>query len=476
MFNRRLFLGGIAALPTVFRPMSGFAQSAPRRLTMPPLLDATATGRFRLEARRGTTDFTGAGAGETWGFNQSYLGPTLRLATGQTTEAEIVNALSEAITVHWHGLVVPGEADGGPHQSIAPNETWAPALQLTQPVTTAWYHSHIHGETARHVQKGLAGVLHVVDGQDSDRGLPGDYGIDDLTLVLQDRRFDRRGRIDYSLAMPDRMMGFLGDTMVVNGQVGAEAVVPRGMVRLRLVNGSNARIYPLSFADGREMHLIATDGGLLDRPIALNRLTIAPGERYEVLVDFSNGQGSTLVSGTNPNMMMGRMRGGGGAFTVLPFHVDTSLRARIAQLPDDLGGSRPSGPTAAEVTRRFSLDMPMGMMMRRGGDMFAINGQAFDMDRMNLAVQLGATERWQVSAARMMHPFHIHGVTFQVLAENGVPPKAWNTGWKDTVLVDGTVDILVRFTQPASPATPFMYHCHILEHEDGGMMGQFTVK
>ena len=182
---------------------------------------------------------------------------------------------------------------------------------------------------------------------DDERGLPSAYGIDDLTLVLQDRRFDRRGRMDYSLSMPDQMMGFLGDTMLINGQVSATAMVPRGIVRLRLLNGSNARIYTLSMSDDRAMHLVATDTGLLDKSIELNELTLSPGERYEVLVDFGGGKDASLISqqSTNMGMMGGGMMGGrrtaGPPFEILPFKVDTALNARIAALPQDLGGSRP---------------------------------------------------------------------------------------------------------------------------------------
>ena len=475
MLDRRHVLAGLSSLPFAARPLATFAQAAPKRLAMPPLLDATQSGRFSLDAQRGQTDFIGAGGGETWGFNQAYLGPTLRLATGQATGARVRNGLPEDISVHWHGLLIPGEVDGGPHQAIAPGATWSPEIPLTQPAATAWYHSHVHGATGRQVQMGLAGVLQIADGQDDARGLPSGYGVDDLTLVIQDRRFDRGGRIDYSTTTVDRMSGFLGDTLVLNGQVGAEAVVPPGLVRLRLLNGSNARIYPLSFADGRDMHLIATDSGYLDRPVALGSLTIAPGERCEILVDFSSGKDARLISAGNPGQMMGR--GGGNDFSVLPFRVDATQKPRITQIPTDLGGSRPDGDASTATTRQFTLDIPMGMgmMSRRAGTQLSINGDAFDMNRINFALQRGTQERWRISAGMMMHPFHIHGVSFQILSQNGRTPTAQDTGWKDTVLVNGSAELLVRFDQPATPSSPFMYHCHILEHEDGGMMGQFAV-
>lgn len=477
--RRRTFLSTAAASATALSlPSLVLGQSAVAQLAYPPLLDATTTGRVQLQAQQGKTKFSGGFGAKTWGFNQDFLGPTLRMATGQTTAVEVTNTVDEAISVHWHGLLIPGDVDGGPHQPIAPGETWSVELPVTQPTATAWYHSHIHGATATQVLKGLAGVLQISDGEDEARGLPASYGIDDLTLVLQDRRFTRRGEIDLSSSMHERMAGYIGDTILVNGQIGATAVVPRGLVRLRLVNGSNSRIFTLGLSDGRSMHLIATDNGLLDQPIQLSNLQIAPGERYEVLVDFSDAAAVTLISGHNPNAgMMGSERPEPGSFPVLPFAVDPALPTAITRLPTDLGGSRPKGDAANALWRRLSLDMPMGMGMMFGsaGSRFSINDASFDMETVNFNVVKGAVERWTVSAPMMMHPFHIHGVTFQVLSENGRAPQPQNTGWKDTILVHGSADLLIRFDQPAAAKTPFMYHCHILEHEDGGMMGQFTV-
>ncbi|WP_246534447.1 multicopper oxidase domain-containing protein [Aliiroseovarius lamellibrachiae] len=446
-------------------------------------MDATKSGAFALNAQHGRVNFLGQSESQTWGFNQPFLGPTLRVATSAEARADVTNRLDEQISVHWHGLVIPGDVDGGPHQTIAPGENWSPVLPIDQPAATVWYHTHTHGETARQVYNGLAGVLQLSDGLDDDRGLPSTYGVDDLTLVLQDRRFDQRGRMDYNLSMPDRMMGFMGDTMLVNGQVGATAVVPKGIVRLRLLNGSNARIYTLMMSDDRPLQLVGTDTGLLDRPITLQDLTLAPGERYELLVDFGDGGSVSLLSGQNTNMgmmgggMMGGRQPSGPPFEVLPFEVDPTVVARITTLPDDLGGSRPDMDPVGAHKRNVTLDMAMGpgMMMRGKGNRFSISGQAFDMSRIDMSVARGEMERWTISADMMMHPFHVHGVAFQVLSENGRPPKAQNTGWKDTILINGQADILMKFDRPASESLPYMFHCHILEHEDGGMMGQFAV-
>lgn len=476
--NRRTCLAGMAAAGVAFSlPGSASAQTSSQRLSMPPLLDATKSRRFSLRAQAGETNFLNRSASNTFGFNQAYLGPVIRVTHGET-EATVENALNRPVSTHWHGLLIPGEVDGGPHQPVLAGETWRVTLPIMQPSATAWYHSHIHEQTAEQVHAGLAGVLQITDGRDDERGLPSTYGTDDLTLVVQDRRFDRRGRMTYSRGMHESMVGFLGDTVVVNGQIGSVAVVPAGIVRLRLLNGSNARVYRFSMASGRELHMVATDAGLLPAPLALKDITLAPGERIEILVDFSGTDADSLLSASvsNTPMMGGMMGGGGGSFDVQKFEVDPGLIPRIATLPTGIGEALPDLDPTGAVQRQFTLDMGMGggMMGRRGGG-FSINGQPFDMSHINVAAKRGQTELWQVSAPMMMHPFHVHGTRFQVLSENGQPSAAQNRGWKDTVLIDGQAELLMRFDQPAPNHAPYMYHCHILEHEDAGMMGQFSV-
>lgn len=457
-------------------------------LKMPSVIDAT-NGRLNLTAMQGTSRFLGDTDSRTIGFNQTYLGPVVQLANGPL-DVNVQNDLAMPITAHWHGLMVPGEHDGGPHSEILPGRQWRPDMQINQMPNTAFFHTHVHGRTAQDVYMGLAGVIHVKDGRDDERGLPATYGVDDLTLVLQDRRFDASGRMIYGPSMMDRMHGFLGDTMLVNGQIGAVAAVPKGIARLRLVNASNARIFTLSAHDDRPLHLMATDGGYLPSPTALQSLRLSPGERAEILVDFSSGDTMTLISDGDPNSgpggMMGRFRGLvdtfiDRSFPVVPFVVDERVPVRISELPDQLDADLPDLDGQEVRTRQFTLDMGMGGMMgggMMGGGMmggFAINGQPFDMTRINLSAERGTTERWIVSTAMLTHPFHIHGAFFQVITENGRKPRPESAGWKDTVVVDGETELLVRFNHSADRQNPYMYHCHILEHEDGGMMGQFTV-
>lgn len=493
--NRRNFLLGTGALVAAGSAYAwatnpnDFSVDMSQRvaLKMPPLLDTSASGKLDLTAQEGETSFFENAASKTIGFNQNYLGPTIRMRNGPLS-AKVSNQLQTPVTVHWHGLLVPGEHDGGPHLPIAFGNSWQPDMQIQQNPATAFYHTHIHGRTASDVYAGLAGIIHVDDGRDDDRGIPNSYGVDDLTLLIQDRRFTDSGRLNYDLSMMDAMHGFIADTVLVNGQANTRAVVPKGIVRLRLINGSNARIYTLSADDNRPLHLIATDGGFLQEPKPIEKLRLSPGERAELLVDFGNGESMTMLSSADPNSgpggMMGRVRGMldyvvDRSFVVLPFIVDDRMPAKFNALPDRLNGDEPDLEGEDIVaTRQISLDMNTGPSGMMGGGMMSnmgINGRSFDMSRMDLGVGLGTVEKWVVSTSMLAHPFHVHGVAFQVLNENSDEPKPESTGWKDTVVVDRATELLVKFNMPASRDHPFMYHCHILEHEDRGMMGQFTV-
>jgi FtsP/CotA-like multicopper oxidase with cupredoxin domain len=348
----------------------------------------------------------------------------------------------------------------------------------------------------------------VADEADQALGLPSAYGVDDIPLILQDKLFDG-GRLIYPRHPMVIMHGLRGDTILVNGTWNAVARVPRGLVRLRLVNGSNARVYDLSFADNRSFHWIASDAGLLAQPVERRRLWLAPGQRAELLVDFSDGRAVALRTGPDPVSgmgmmgMMGMMGGGpefldGGA-DVVRFAPQGNSPAATARLPDRLVERERLDPANASRRRRLVLTMGHGMMghggmgmgmgggmgmghgmghgmgMGNGGGMmgmFGIDGRPYAMERIDQTVRLGDTEIWEVWGDMMPHPFHIHGVHFEVLSRAGNRPGQGDQGLQDTVLVQGPVELLVRFTQPATGA-PFMYHCHTLEHEDGGMMGQY---
>ena len=487
MLTRRRFFA-LAALPGMtILTRSGRPSEAAELVTplpIPPLLDAKANGgSLSLIVGQGVHAYRTGQPVPSAGYSRPVLGPAVRLTRSETATITVENKMTVATTVHWHGLVIPGAVDGGPHNTIAPGGRWTARLSIDQPEATAWFHPHPHGETAKQVYSGLAGILIVEDGSGERIGLPRRYGVDDLPLVLQDRVFDRNGEPVYRPSPMDVMAGFRGDTFIVNGVVAPVARVPAGLVRLRFVNGANARFFDLSFSDRRSFHVIASDGGYLSAPVATERLLIAPGERYEVLVDFSNGATTTLETGTDGNVpMMGMMGGAATGGRIMRFDVDPGLAVAVTDLPKKLVDVPPLDRSRIAGQRQFVLnDMMMGggmmgggMMGGRGGPVMAINGQPFDMRRVDVAARRGTVELWEIGSQMMGHPFHVHGTQFQIVSMNGREPPPHMRGWKDTVIVAREAQILVPLTQTASREHPFMFHCHILEHEDAGMMGQYT--
>jgi FtsP/CotA-like multicopper oxidase with cupredoxin domain len=338
-------------------------------------------------------------------------------------------------------------------------------------------------------------MMIVSDGADRDLGLPATYGVDDLPIMLQDKRFGRNGELVYAPTMMDIMHGFQGDTLLVNGAIGPVANVPAGIVRLRLLNAANARNFDLRFADRRPFFVIAGDDGYLPEPAEVTNLVIAPAERYEILVDFADGRTIDLVTAPDPHhgagpRMMKQMaparRSTGETELLLRFKPGYELKASVTRLPRQLATLASPDVKSAVAWRTFELNpMGMGMMGMRGmggqrggpSHMMGINGRSFAMDRIDVTAKLGTSEIWEIVSAAMPmpHPFHVHGASFRILSKNGRQPVAHESGWKDVVLVDEHAEILVRFDHPAPPTMPFMYHCHVLEHEDHGMMGQFAV-
>jgi FtsP/CotA-like multicopper oxidase with cupredoxin domain len=480
-FTRRTLLGAAAFAGAPALLLRASAQET-RALPVPPLIDARSAREIRLTAQEGNTEFMPGVATRTAGYNGSFLGPTIRVHSGTDVPFVVRSELSEPTTVHWHGVLIPSEVDGGPHNELAPGGEWKPVLPIRQPAATAWYHAHPHMRTGPQVWAGLAGMMIVTDSNEQALGLPSRYGVDDLPLILQDRLFDREGRMVYPRNHMAMMHGAHGNVLLVNGAREPRADVPAGWVRLRLLNGANARNFGLAFEDQRPFHWIASDGGLLREPVRLTRLLLAPAQRAEVLVDLSDGRPATLVN-----------HAGNGIRPLV--HLVPSGRGEARPLPAQLARWNTPAHDAGTRRRRMTLTMGMdGMGMGMGGGMrgmpgmggaqgmagmHGIDGRSFDMARVDHQVRLGDVEIWQVSSQPTMmmdipHPFHIHGVHFEVLSRDGRPPRVEDQGLRDTVLVDSPVELLVQFTQPA-PRMPFMYHCHILEHEDMGMMGQFTV-
>jgi FtsP/CotA-like multicopper oxidase with cupredoxin domain len=238
-----------------------------RPLAIPPLAPSHNDGQgrrvFDLTAQAGRRQFLPGVTTPTWGINGDYLGPTLRARRGEQVAIDLHNRLDETTTMHWHGMHLPAIADGGPHQTIAPGQTWTPSWRIDQPAATLWYHPHPHGQTERHITRGLAGMFILDDEQEAALDLPRQYGVDDIPVIVQDRRFRDDGRF---VEGEHRATGLLGDTLLVNGTVGPYLQVTTERVRLRLLNASTARIYAFGLDDDRRFAVIASDGGLLPAP------------------------------------------------------------------------------------------------------------------------------------------------------------------------------------------------------------------
>ncbi len=530
-----------SALP-IWSKMAVAAENYPA-LAIPPLLEPDAQGNIQIAIKQGTSAFVPGKKTTTWGYNGDLLGPALSLKNGQNVNINIVNQLPDETTVHWHGLEISGEQDGGPQAIIAPGANRKVNFTISQPESTCWFHPHTHGQTGYQVAMGLAGLVLIKDENSTKHGLPSEWGVDDIPVILQDKRLNDDGQIDYQLDVMSAAVGWFGDLMLTNGAVFPKHIAPKGWIRLRLLNGCNARSLNISTSDGRKMYVVASDGGLLAEPIALSELPILMGERFEVLIDASDGRAFDLV--TLPVGQMG--------MTIAPFNqplpvlrIETTMSGSEGKLPSVLAAI-PAIPSLAGLNRcRFHLMMDMrldmqGMMMLRekygdqamggmgghgammgnmmsgdnqssgqgnmshgnmnhgnmGGGMGnggghcgtgtgdldihnanTINGQVFSMTHPAFNSPINQQEVWVISGRgdMMLHPFHVHGTRFRILKENGKAVEPHRQGWKDIVRVEGQVsEVLVEFKHPATQQHPYMAHCHLLEHEDTGMMMGFTV-
>ncbi|MCP8970608.1 multicopper oxidase family protein [Ectobacillus ponti] len=449
----------IALLVSQFAFRAGAKEQA---LPLPPLLKDQNTSEgitaYTITARTGHTEFIRGKQAETAGYNGAFLGPVLRMKKGDEVTVKVNNQLGEATTVHWHGLEVPGSADGGVYGKIADGTSWQAQFKVDQPAATAWFHPHLMHETGKQVYKGLAGLIYIEDDESTKLAIPRTYGEDDFPLVLQDRMLTEDGQMPYKLTDADIMYGKMGGTQLVNGAVAPTLTIPKGLVRLRVLNGANARIYTIKLSNAQFFWQIASDGGFLPKPVQVKELELSPAERAELLVDAGSLHTGDIFFLQN------------GGDKLMTFKVGKDAKETYG-VPESLVEPERLKPEKAVKRRQFVFG---GM-----GKYVNINGKQMDMNRMDERVGLNTVEIWEISnpsaaGMSMSHPFHAHGVQFQLLSRNGGPPPANETGWKDTIHLrpDERVEAIARFRKPGV----FMYHCHILEHEDAGMMGQFEVK
>ena len=481
--NRREFITRAAAAVTAL--VAGPLRPGGRT----PHLEAATTGYTSLPTSP-TLDGSSAAAGvvsrevwpgrptELWTYGGSYPSPTIRVRRGEIFTLRLDNHLPEPTNIHWHGLLVPSDMDGLPMDLAPPGASLFYAFRVEQRAGTYWYHPHPDMRTGFQVYSGMAGFLIVEDDEERALGLPADEF--DVPILLQDRRLFADRSFRYAPTPMDLMNGYLGDVALANGAPEARLPVAAALYRLRFLNGSNARIFRIAFADRRGFDVIATDGGLLERPRRATSFDLAPGERLEVLADFSRDPvGGSLALTSLPFALAGPMGGMGGPWaqgaemTLLRFDVDRT--GFSGAVPARLAPPRAFDAGRAPRTRRFLLDMGPGMMGMMGRP--TINGRSFDAHRIDERVPAETLEVWEVvNRSTMPHPFHAHGVQFHVLERAGarVLTAPQDLGLKDTVLLwpGETVRLGVRVGQHRGL---FVMHCHNLEHEDTGMMSLFEI-
>lgn len=438
-------------------------QQGSNALFIPPLVESRRGQPIFLMMQTAHWAFNASHTAECDGFNGLYLGPTVKVWNGDDVKLIYSNRLDKSVSMQISGLQVPGALSGGPPREISPQVDWSPVLPIRQPAATCWYHANTPQRAAQQVYRGLAGMWLIEDSNSKQLGIPKHYGVDDIPLIIQDKRLDNFGSPIYEY----NESGFLGDVLLVNGTQRPYFNAARGWIRLRLLNASNARRYNLQLSDNRPFTVIAGDQGLFAAPLTTTQLSLAPGERREVLVDLSDGRDVSITAGSEATIMQ-RIKGIFEPSSVLTSTLVVNLRPTgLLPLVTDSVPSALATPLAAELSsnsRHIRLDeSPVG-----------INGRPWDLRRIDTSVQQGSFESWTVETDQPQS-FSLQGAMFLIKSVNGAPPMIEDRGWKDTVWVDGQVELLVTFPQTSSDHFPFIYGSQTLEMYDQGGAGQLLV-
>ena len=463
--------------------------SAQTQLAIP---DTLVGPNFTLNMHKDSVQFFPVGKkSQTYAFNQyKYLGPTLIFNKGSNVNITVNNQIGDTTTVHWHGLHIAAVNDGSPHTPIMPGASWNPQFTIMDYASTYWYHPHTHKKTAKQAIKGAAGLIIVRDPLEAALALPRRYGVDDYPIIVQCQQYDSNNQ-----AMP---LGMEDSTLLVNGaraNYGHSVYgnFPAQVVRMRILNASGERCFNFGFTGNKQFYQIASDGGLLNTPIASTRVMLAPGERAEILIDLMGMNGQTLYLMSYASEIATGVQGGptmpmpvgsppmdsplnGVNFNILKINVSPQTVNPVLTIPVSLVTNTPYTVAQAAITR--TINMTAITMMSMDGP-FYFNNQSFDMMRIDYKIPLNNIEIWQLTNSTMVaHPFHIHDVQFYVLDRDGNLPPLNERGRKDVVLINSneTVRFITKFEDFADSLNPYMYHCHVLMHEDDGMMGQFIVK
>jgi FtsP/CotA-like multicopper oxidase with cupredoxin domain len=402
-----------------------------------------------------------------YSYNGRVPGPTLEVYEGDRVIVHFINKLPEATSIHWHGIHLPVESDGSPYFPVLPGKSFDYVFTPQKGTAgTYWYHPHPGHETGLQIGKGLYGAVIV---RAADDPLP--RSMTEKLIVLADNRFRGDGSIDFPdpTSMPgqiDTENGREGDIVFVNGQVLPTIKIRSGEVqRWRIVNASASRIYRLSIPGQKFVH-VGSDGGLFEKPVEVNDIVVANSERVELLIRGTGAPGSRTVLQTLPYdryVYQTRPKDWDVPRNLVSLeYTGEKPVAKRFVIPAVLRPIPAIDTTLATVRRVFVLQQGF------------INGKLHDMNRVDETAKLGAVEIWEIeNLVGMDHPFHLHGFQFQVIDRDGKPEPF--RSWKDTINLPkhSTARFIVRFSDFAGK---WMYHCHILDHEDHGMMGVLEVK
>lgn len=487
--NRRQFIGlsaaslGVAVSSDLFGTKRIFGKSLSSSSAKLAPLYQSSNGLLELELEaRETVVNLGARQASLLTYNGQIPAPRLEAKPGDKIRIHFTNNLAQPTNIHYHGLHIPitGNADNV-FLHIEPGDklTYEFSLSPNHPSGTFWYHPHLHGLVAEQLFGGLAGLF-IVRGEIDE--IPQVKAATEEFLVLQDFALEEDGRRSSSMHM-SLMMGREGNVIAVNGEINPLIELPTtGLFRLRILNASPSRFYRLALEE-HSFYQIATDGHSLHEPIEVSELLLTPGQRADVLIKGDKAGKYTLLNLPYDRGSMGMMGGGmmgggmmGGGMmgrneSDTPIPLATINYQSIGEslaLPTKLASL--SALAEPQTVRSFELNHGMNPVV---GMAFLINGKPYHGDRLDTRVTLNTIEDWElINTGVMDHPFHIHGNAFQVISRNGIRESL--LAWRDTVLVKRGETVRIRL-----PFRDFtgktVYHCHVLDHEDLGMMGNLLI-
>jgi spore coat protein A len=432
---------------------------APQAFTNPLAIPPVLTGsNITLEAREADVQLLPGATTRMWTYNGTFPGPTIRRPTGQTTNVTLVNNLSAAgsLSLHHHGAHTSSNSDGQPASLLVPvgqSRTYTYSGiedNANERGALHWYHDHMMDMTGHNVWMGLAG-MYIVDDPADPQTLPS--GEFDVPLMVMDRSFNENNQLVYEF----NQNGIEGDMMLVNGVVQPYFNVGTTKYRFRVLNASNFSDIDLELSNGQSLLQIGTESGLLPAPVARQHILLGPAERADIVVDFAGQLGQNIVLRNRVGSL--------GTAEIMQFHVNREL-ADSSTVPPTLRALPNLGTPV--TTRTFEFGHTNGR--------WTINGQTFDVNRVDAQPVLGTTEKWILTnplPGEWSHVIHIHLSNQQILSRNGAQPGPYELMKESWYLNPGdTIELLIKFTDYTGR---FVFHCHILEHEDDSMMGQFEV-